>query len=121
MKKKFINRHEYPGGNKELKKFIDSNLRYPQQAFKKKIEGFVYLSYFINQQAEVTDVVVLKGLGYGCDEEAIRVVRMLKYPIPKNRGIKLKTKRRIKIFFRIKNHRINIVYNYVSKSKSSIQ
>jgi len=113
----FIQKHEYPGGNSELRKFINLHLRYPKEALINRIEGVVYLSYFINQKAKIIDIKVLKSLGYGCDEEAARLVSLLKYPTPKNRGVKLQTKKRLKIAFKLPAiPHLQISYNYISKN-----
>ena len=50
---------------------------------------------------EVTDVLVTKGIGSGCDEEAIRVIRMLQYEPVHNRGVKLKAGMKTKIHFKL--------------------
>ena len=116
----FLNKHEYPGGKKELVKFINLHLRYPKEALVNRIEGLVYLSYCINEKAKIMDIKILKSLGYGCDEEAARLVTLLRYPIPKNRGIKVQTKKILKIAFKLPlKTSIQISYNYVSKNNSN--
>jgi protein TonB len=86
-KTKFIHQPEYPGGPKELTKFIYAHLRYPQAAFDAGVEGTVLVEYDIDYQGNVITTRVLHSLGMGCDEEASRVVRMLKFDVPKNRGV----------------------------------
>ena len=114
--KKFINKHEYPGGKKALHNFINQNLKYPKQAVIKKIEGIVFLSYKINEKSKIIDIKIIKGLGFGCDEEAIRVVSLLNYPKPKNRGIKISSIKKIKISFRLpERERIEVSYKYIPK------
>ena len=116
----FLNKHEYPGGGEELVKFINLHLKYPKDALVNGIEGVVYLSYCINEKAKIMDIKILKSLGYGCDEEAARLVALLRYPIPKNRGVKLQTKKRLKIAFKLPiKTSIQISYNYVSKNNSN--
>ena len=90
--KKFINKAKYVGGSKALKSFVKDNLRYPKEAFVNKIEGSVFMRYEVNEQGGVHNISVVNGLGYGCDEEAKRIVSLLKYPKVKNRGIKVNTK-----------------------------
>lgn len=80
---RFIRKPIYPGGQKAYKEFIAKNLSYPEEAKKNKIEGQVRLRYGISYQGDVTEVKVLSSLGYGCDEEAIRIVKMLKFEVPK--------------------------------------
>ena len=86
-KTKFIHQPEYPGGAKELTKFIYAHLRYPQAALDADVEGTVLVEYDIDYQGNVFATRVLHSLGSGCDEEASRVVRMLKFDVPKNRGV----------------------------------
>lgn len=68
---------EYPGGQEALMTFVGSNLNYPEKARKSGIEGTVYVSFTIKKNGEVSDVQVLRGIGGGCDEEAMRVVKMM--------------------------------------------
>lgn len=86
-KTKFIHQPEYPGGPKELTKFIYAHLRYPQAALDADVEGTVLVEYDIDYQGNVFATRVLHSVGSGCDEEASRVVRMLKFDVPKNRGV----------------------------------
>ncbi|MDR2292699.1 MAG: energy transducer TonB [Prevotellaceae bacterium] len=97
--KHFLIQPTYPGGNKALSEFITKNLRYPEHAVQNNISGSVHLQYTVNDDGIVESVQVLKGLGYGCDEEAVRIVKLLKFGKVKNRGIRLKTTKKIRINF----------------------
>ena len=110
----FVKRAEYPGGSKALKSFINNNLRYPKSAIENKIEGSVYVKYEVNERSEVHSVFVVKKLGYGCDEEAIRLVSSLDYSEVKNRGVKVNTKFRITINFILPKN-IPLKINYIIK------
>lgn len=66
---------EFPGGPEALRKFLDENVKYPQQ--KKRKNGNVFVSFIITDQGNVSNVEVVKGLGKGYDEEAVRVVSSL--------------------------------------------
>ena len=110
--RKFVKRAEYPGGSKALKSFINNNLRYPKSAIENKIEGSVYVKYEINERSEVHSIFVVKKLGYGCDEEAIRLVSLLDYSEVKNRGVKVNTKFRITINFILPKN-IPLKINYI--------
>jgi TonB family protein len=78
---------EYPGGLKAMYQFLADNLRYPAEAVEKKIEGKVFLNFVVTEQGYIRDVKVLKGLGYGTDEEASRVVlSMPKWKPARNSG-----------------------------------
>ncbi|MEZ4893618.1 MAG: energy transducer TonB [Saprospiraceae bacterium] len=100
-KTKFVYQPEYPGGPKALTKFIYENLRYPKQAFEAKIEGTVYIEYDIDHQGVVVGSRVLKGLGHGCDEEAARLVKLLKFDVAKNRGIHVLFHQKLRVQFRM--------------------
>lgn len=64
----------YPGGEKALMEYLKSNIEYPVRAREERIEGKVYVSFTILPSGEVHDVIVVRGIGGGCDEEAARVV-----------------------------------------------
>lgn len=96
----FIHQPEYAGGPKALTKFIYENLRYPQAAFDNDVEGMVLVDYDIDYQGNVTATRVLQGIGHGCDEEACRVVRLLKFDVPKNRGIRVLFHKKARIQFK---------------------
>ncbi len=64
----------FPGGMDGLRNFLGKNLNYPRQAAAAGVSGRVYVSFVVNTDGSLTDVQVLKGIGFGCDEEARRVV-----------------------------------------------
>lgn len=67
----------FPGGeNERLNYFID-NIKYPEEAKKNKIQGTVFVSFVVNKDGSISDVKLLRGIGHGCDEEALRVVKMM--------------------------------------------
>lgn len=97
---KFVYQPEYPGGPKEQTKFIYANLRYPKEAAAAEIEGTVFMEFDIDYKGTVVATRILKGLGHGCDEEAARVVKMLKFDVAKNRGIQVLFHQKIRIKFK---------------------
>jgi len=68
---------EFPGGQTELVKFLSSNLQYPDSARHNNIEGKVVAHFVVNEDGSISDPQILKGLGYGCDEEVLRVISMM--------------------------------------------
>lgn len=68
---------EYPGGNEAMAAFIIKTLKYPEDAKKAKIEGKVMVKFVVSSTGKVTDVSVTKGIGHGCDEEALRTVKLM--------------------------------------------
>ncbi len=99
-KTRFVYQPEYPGGPKELTKFIYTHLRYPKDAFEANVEGTVYLEYDIDHQGLIVATRILKGLGHGCDEEAVRVVKMLKFDVARNRGIHVLFHQKVRVQFK---------------------
>jgi protein TonB len=77
---------EYPGGTDALLKFIDANMKYPVEAKQKGVEGKVFVQFIIDKKGNVVDPKLLKGIGYGCDEEALRVIKLLPGWIPGKQG-----------------------------------
>ena len=98
--KHFIQQPLYPGGDKAMTEFIYKNLRYPKDAMDNKVEGTVYIEYDIDYKGKVIETRVLQGLGFGCDEEASRVVKLLKFDVGKNRGMKVVFHKKARINFR---------------------
>jgi TonB family protein len=73
---------QYPGGDKELMKFIRVNLKYPSVAARIGIEGKVTLRFVINRGGNITNVTVVRSLDPSCDKDAIRIVEMMPKWIP---------------------------------------
>jgi len=73
---------QFPGGNDELLRWLKSNLQYPEEAVKNKIEGRVHLRFLIKSDGSVDDVAVVKGLYPACDSEAVRIVKLMPKWIP---------------------------------------
>jgi periplasmic protein TonB len=68
---------EYAGGNAALSKFLQKNLRYPNPAANAGVSGKVYVQFVVGQDGGISKVDILKGLGFGCDEEAERVIKLM--------------------------------------------
>jgi TonB family protein len=64
----------YPGGDEALYKYLMENIKYPEEAKAKNIQGTVFSTYVIEKDGSVTNVKLLRGIGGGCDEESIRVI-----------------------------------------------
>ena len=65
---------EFPGGDDALMLFIQKNLKYPKDALKKEIEGVVMVNFMVGADGIISKANVTKGIGMGCDEEAIRII-----------------------------------------------
>ncbi|OAQ42228.1 hypothetical protein A5893_03700 [Pedobacter psychrophilus] len=66
---------EFPGGMAAWGKFLNKNLNYPSIAKDANVMGRVIVSFVVEKNGEITDVKILRGIGAGCDEEAIRVIK----------------------------------------------
>ena len=78
---------EYPGGDQAMMDFVAKNVQYPQEARDKEISGRVLVSFIVEKDGSITEVKVVKGIGGGCDEEAVRVVKaMPKWKPGKDKG-----------------------------------
>jgi TonB family protein len=62
-------------GNRAFKQYLQSSLRYPEEALAKKIEGRVTVEFFVEPDGSLADFMIIKGLGSGCDEELIRLIK----------------------------------------------
>lgn len=67
----------YPGGTVALKKFIDENLHYPQDAKSKKVEGKVWINFSIDKEGKMTNIKVLRSVYPSLDKEAVRVAGLI--------------------------------------------
>jgi len=68
---------EYPGGQNELMQFLQANLQYPDSARHLDIEGKVVAHFIVNEDGSISDASILHHLGYGCDEEVLRVIALM--------------------------------------------
>jgi len=67
----------FPGGEAARMKFLQENINYPQMARESGIQGTVYVTFVVEPSGAVSDVRILRGIGGGCDEEAVRVVQSM--------------------------------------------
>lgn len=68
---------QFKGGEAEMLKFLGKNIRYPKEAQEAKEEGLVVLSFVVEKNGALKDIEILKKLGSGTDEEAVRVVKLM--------------------------------------------
>lgn len=68
---------EFPGGNMELKKFIATNVRYPQRAVELGIQGTVYVQFVVSKTGNVSNVRVVRGANLPMDAESVRVIKKM--------------------------------------------
>ena len=99
--KDFIKSAYYEGGKSALEAFVRKELRYPKEALKAKAEGTVSVRYTVDYKGHVIQAEIISGLGHGCDEEALRIVRSLQFRVPEDGKIKSKYSRKLHIHFRL--------------------
>jgi TonB family protein len=100
--KHFIKQPWFEGGPKAMKQFVAENLRYPKEALEQRLEGTVSVRYDIDHEGNVIDAKIIgHGLGHGCDEEAIRLVRSMKFKVDKPRGLRVIYHNTIQIHFKL--------------------
>ena len=68
---------EFPDGQKELYKFLSKNIHYPEQAVRANVSGKVYVSFVVELDGTIANVRITKGIGFSCDEEAERVIKLM--------------------------------------------
>ena len=66
---------EFPGGQAAFVKYLSRNLRYPESAIDRSVQGKVLISFIIEKDGQLSNIRILRGIGAGCDEEAIRVLQ----------------------------------------------
>ena len=68
---------QFPGGDQAMMDFMAKNVVYPQEAKDKGIAGRVFVSFVVEKDGSIDEVKVMRGIGGGCDEEAVRVVKSM--------------------------------------------
>jgi len=93
----------FPGGEGEMMKYLGKNIRYPAAAQRAGVEGLVVLSFVVSKTGEISDIQVIKNLGAGTDEEAMRVVKsMPKWTPGKQNGRTVPVRYTLPVRFSIK-------------------
>ena len=67
----------FAGGDEGLLKYLKEHIHYPAAARASRTEGKVILSFIVDRSGAITGLKVLRGIGKGCDEEAVRVIRSM--------------------------------------------
>lgn len=99
-KKHFLKLPEFPGGKEEFQKYILDNLNYPPSAIEHNIQGTVYLSAHVDDEGNVSGIRVDKGIDFGCDDEAIRLIEGIHFGAVSNRGLRVKSRKKFRIQFK---------------------
>jgi len=92
----------YPGGDLKMYEYLGKNIKYPQIARESGIQGRVFVNFVVEPDGSVSNVKVLRGIGGGCDEEAIRVVKsMPKWKPGKQRGKAVRVSYTLPVVFKL--------------------
>lgn len=92
------------GGMAAFYKFVSENIRYPGQARRMNVEGKVFVEFVVDKDGTLNQLTVVKGIGAGCDEEAVRVVSLSPPWSPgKQRGKPVRQRMVLPIFFKLSN------------------
>lgn len=68
---------EFPGGMEAMMKFLQKNMKYPAVARRMGIEGSVFVSFVVDREGKISDLQVIKGISAECDQEAVRVIKLM--------------------------------------------
>ena len=94
------------GGRKAYDQYLENNLRYPQQALESKVKGNVTINFIVGTDGTLRDFNVMRSLGYGCDDEVVRLVKEgPKWSPTLEDNVAIESKVRIKMKFDAKNDR----------------
>ena len=99
--KDFVKSAYFEGGRAAMDAYVKKELRYPKIALEKKTEGTVTVRYTVDYKGNVIEASIISGIGDGCDEEALRIVRGMKFRVPEDGKIKSKYSRKLHIHFRL--------------------
>ncbi|MFY0607119.1 MAG: energy transducer TonB [Cyclobacteriaceae bacterium] len=93
---------EFPGGLKAFYEYVGENVSYPAAASRLGVTGRVFVRFVIEKDGSLTDITVIKGIGSGCDEEAVRVLENSPPWTPgKQRGNKVRVYMTVPIYFKL--------------------
>lgn len=94
---------EFPGGSQGLLQYLATKIRYPDMARENRVEGLVVVQFIIDEKGKISNVIVLRGIGGGCDEEAIRVIKAMPDWQPgRQRGMPVKVRYNVPVRFVLK-------------------
>lgn len=94
---------QFPGGDQALLQFLYGELRYPAMALDNRIQGVVVVQFIIDEKGKITKPIILRGIGGGCDEEALRVIALMPDWKPgRQRGLAVRVRYNLPIRFELK-------------------
>jgi periplasmic protein TonB len=100
----FLNPEVMPepiGGYKLFYEQLSTSIKYPRQAQRNNTEGKVFVEFLVDENGKITNLKVSKGIGHGCDEEAMRVLSLTHWQPGKQRGIPVKVRMTLPLTFKL--------------------
>jgi len=92
----------FPGGEEARIDFFKQKVQYPKEAFDQRIQGTVYATFVVETDSTISNAKILRGLGYGCDEEVLRVIGLMPKWIPgKQQGKAVRVQYSIPVIFKL--------------------
>ncbi len=90
------------GGSVAMGQFLVKNIQYPAEALEKNVQGTVYVSFIVEPDGTISNPILKRDIGYGCGEEAIRVIKMMpKWKPGKQKGKAVKTQMMLPVSFKL--------------------
>ncbi|MCB2207932.1 MAG: M56 family metallopeptidase [Bacteroidetes bacterium] len=107
---------EYPGGMEALIEYLGSNIKYPEQAKEEGIEGKVFVNFIVEKDGSIGETKVLRGIGGGCDEEAVRVISQMTDWTPGTQGGEaVRVSYNLPINFKLDGQKNDTIYTVVEQ------
>jgi len=112
---------EYPGGEKALIQFISDNLVYPKNAFKKGIQGIVYTQFVLDEEGNVVEPTIIRGIDPELDAEALRLIKLMpKWQPGMQRGRPVKVKFTMPLKFKLDEPSQPVVHSGLDNKDISV-
>ena len=93
---------EFPGGMDSLYRWIDEHIQYPQRALENNIHGIVYVTFTVEPNGSISNPRILRDIGLGCGDEAIRIVKsMPRWKPGKQRGKTVRVQFNLPVKFKL--------------------
>jgi TonB family protein len=92
----------FKGDSTRMQRYIQKQLNYPSGAMRANVEGKVYVRFSVSEKGKIDSLDVLKSIGFGCDEEALRIVKtMRKWTPAKNKNIFVSSHYVVPVIFKL--------------------
>jgi len=112
---------EFPGGIKAFGEFLARNIRYPSAMRQKSIQGRVIVGFVVERDGSLTDIKVIRGIGYGADDEAVRVINLSpKWQRGTQNGRPVRVRYVVPISFTLSEERVNSTGNQTGAVNENI-